>query len=436
MRRDDPFEAEGVPGTIDIMSSVAGSSLGERIASLKLSPTLGDDVYGSSDPFILSASEVNQTQVYMVAMPSNDSDNSNTTTSSNSTDPASFRRVALTIPLFNAEEAMMKSYCATFDAKPSAPSPLTMERCTNGTTTDEHKSQVFAYDPNTGSIQPMWFDGEDDGMTDDGDEGGEDDPSMDAPNNSTETAPVDPSTDADATVARIANLDEKLLDSTFGDATRPASFVAFAKSFAQDSGYPNAQNVTLVFTPAAPEVIPQAAAEEKLAGEASAASPTDAAATASDSVAVTSDSVSTTITFSAASAAATSLSSSSVTDVMSTSVAPSSTSDDSAIAADVPSSSASGISTTPLSATTSAASTHGLDVEVYDPDATASGVASTSSATISSVSPTRSDLASDSLDAQAASSTASTSTSSASTMTPVSTAPYEWMFKEGLAKSS
>lgn len=54
--------------------------------------------------------------------------------------------------------------------------PLTVESCEDGATDDEHKNRVFAYDPSTGVIQPMWYeDGEGDGYTgDDGDDNGDD----------------------------------------------------------------------------------------------------------------------------------------------------------------------------------------------------------------------------------------------------------------------
>ncbi|CAL1714496.1 unnamed protein product [Somion occarium] len=229
-RRDNVYQFEGVPGTVDIMSDVADSTSGQKIASLVLSATNGTNGSSPGDPFILNASSTNQTQVYLIALPPDDtsdssnsttaatSESSNSTSSANSTTADTYRKVAITIPLFDAENAVMESYCATFDPKPPAPAPLTVERCTNGTQNDEHKSQVFAFEPSTGIIRPMWFEGEDDGTEDDDTDSLEDKEAgtpvapEDGSNNSTSVAPQDPGTPSTDKTANVTSIDSRMVD--------------------------------------------------------------------------------------------------------------------------------------------------------------------------------------------------------------------------------
>lgn len=581
-------EPEGVPGTIDIVSNVAGSSVGERVASLVLSSTMGDSVIGNPDPFVLNASGTNKTEIYMVVLPdgaspsnSTSPDNgpnstypetpsNNSTTPTNATEPSdssqtfspmdlsgsapaadpsapsnssssnstdstapAFKRVALKIPLFDAESATMKAYCATFDPQPAAPSPLTVENCSDGPMVEEHKSQVFAYDPATGAIQPMWYDGEGDGSQEDGgDEDGEDgdipddDGSQDdggLPDDDSDTggagAPPDNSlpsstsgtsgADVNNTVARIERLSNDLLNN--GALIQPPapSMAAKAHAFVANA-YAAAQNVTLMFTPTPPELPSKAADEERLAmpsslstasGVPSATSTSDVSSTNTDSYSsysststissvataaaisstasanstnTSSGSISTTVTFSPVSAAVASTSATTASDETTTdssygsttvSLTPASatpSSSASATSADVSSSAfpssamtsvssmdamatssasatssdatatamSSGLSTTVTASGTSGSATHTLGVEVFDPDATTNSARSTS--------------ASGSMGAQAAqtsaaelsgsSSMSSTVSSGAPSMTPVSTAPYEWMFKQDAEK--
>ncbi|KIP07448.1 hypothetical protein PHLGIDRAFT_127644 [Phlebiopsis gigantea 11061_1 CR5-6] len=512
-------EPEGVPGTIDIMSNVAGSSVGQRIASLTLSSTMGNDVLGNADPFVLNASGTNQTQIYMVVLPDDDDSSdpgspsnstgpasttppSNSTSSANSTspgnststnapsasfapsaissmdvDPASnttapsnsttpsnstssststppqYKKVALKIPLFDAESATMRAFCATFDPQPSAPSPLTVESCANGPLDDKHKSQVFAFDPSTGAIQPMWYEGgEGDGYT--GDDGDDQDDTGD----NTDTPPVDDSPTpanvtstaaVDSTVARIASLSDKLMDNDSTIRPPTPNVAANAHAFAAGQ-YVSAQNVTLMFAPLTPELSSHAASEERMAGSSS--SPSSTSTTGSASATVTNaspDPVSTTITFSSASATSmtspTDTSSSMSTAGISTAsvaFAPASATSTSSSASATDSSTApsgSSPATDSLTATSSASATsttdsttssatssdasaslsvHSLGVEVFDPNATpSSSDVSTATAT-------------DGSSAASSTVTSSVQAAGAPTMTPYSTAPYEWMFKQ------
>ncbi|CAL1714495.1 unnamed protein product [Somion occarium] len=483
-RRDNVYQFEGVPGTVDIMSDVADSTSGQKIASLVLSATNGTNGSSPGDPFILNASSTNQTQVYLIALPPDDtsdssnsttaatSESSNSTSSANSTTADTYRKVAITIPLFDAENAVMESYCATFDPKPPAPAPLTVERCTNGTQNDEHKSQVFAFEPSTGIIRPMWFEGEDDGTEDDDTDSLEDKEAgtpvapEDGSNNSTSVAPQDPGTPSTDKTANVTSIDSRMVDEEDGDVTSPP-------------------NVTLVFSPAPPTVA--SSNSEKVGdGPADSASSVDPASTSTLSS-------SSADTFTAAATLATLSSSApaSASETVSASVSAMDALFTSTTQSDTPVSFASASSTTTSTAvvTTASASaisestgspanpTSGaLDVEVFDPNATGSmstvSTATSASITSSSTSPlislaanlfaasttdapetstTVTSSAADSSSPSVSSTVSSTSagieavssssvsatsvaTSATTSMTPVSTAPYEWMFKEGIAK--
>ncbi|KAI0343329.1 hypothetical protein BDW22DRAFT_1428736 [Trametopsis cervina] len=503
----------GVPGVIDIMSNVAGSSTGQRIASLTLAPATNSS--NSSAPFVLNASGTNSTQVYLVPlsedtfnpnspispnMPSNSTAPSNSTSSddsapqaesvnpsarvglggplsaslstdstdtpSNST--AALKKVALQIPVFDPQQAKLIPFCATFDPKPSAPSTMTMQDCSEGAMEEDHQSQVFAYDPSTGIIQPMWFKGEDDGMSgaDDGsdsnsagaaDESNDDTVSspVDASSAPADTGDVDPSTDVGAAVTRLSNLNRQLV----GDASNAANFAATKPvSFAEDSGSYNAQNVTLRFTPSVP-VLPQvdAPAEQQAVEPTASSSSSDSFATSSATVSgslssstdasmtlsstetgvsTATDSATTTFAFSpAAVASATPSDSASVS-------ASASASDASGVASSAASSSASSSATDSSSAASVTAtdsavlptsSAHGLGVEVFDPSATTATDSASATTTDSASLASATDSSSNSTITSIAS---GSSSSAAASMTPVSTSPYEWMFRKTSAKGN
>lgn len=204
--------------------------------------------FGNST-FILNASESNHTQVYMVPLNSTDSGVQGEDIP-----------VALKVPVFNPDSASMEGYCATYDPQPPAPAPLSAEPCFYDEPTGPHKSQVFAYTPSTSVIRPMWFSGE----TDEED-------SLDDPSSNSTVKPdgtVDPKTPLSNNMTRITDVGD------FGNSTAPPSSIASfdnstgieqgltGSGSGNDSMMPNAddfvakaQNVTLVFTPAAP-IIP------------------------------------------------------------------------------------------------------------------------------------------------------------------------------------
>lgn len=410
-------------------SQVVNSTVGQKIASLVLSqPDNSTAADNSTASFVLNASGADQTQIYLVAAPPDLSNSTaSNTTASNSTaadglSPASFVKVLLQLPVFDPEHAMMKAYCATFDPNPPAPSPLMVEMCMNDTQGDEHKSQVFAYEPDTGVIRPMWFNGEDDG-TDDSDPAD----SSDDPTSSSNSTTVDPTTPSSDKVVNVTSLDEMALDKQFGDATRPPLHAGLAKEFDADPGF--ARNVTLVFTPAAPEIMPQktvdndsdsdSTSDADTSTSSSATATVSASATSSDSVSAASDM-----------ATATATSSSTDLETASASATP--------LAAKFESTTVTTTSDSATASATSSATSASLAVEVYNPGASSSA-STDSTASTASASP------SDSIGAQDMEATSSitptdTATESlsgaSSTMTPVSTAPYEWMFREGTVKAT
>ena len=203
-----------------------------------------------NNTFILNASEGNYTQLYLVAL--------NTTDSGVQGEDVP---VALKVPVFNPDSASMEGYCATYDPQPPAPAPLSAEPCFYDESAGPHKSQVFAYTPSTSVIRPMWFNGE----------GDQEDSFGDPASNST-TQPdttVDPETPLSDDVTSVTKVGD------FGNSTAPPSRIAaFDNSTgieegtgsgpgsgndstipAADAFAAKAQNVTLIFTPAAP-VIP------------------------------------------------------------------------------------------------------------------------------------------------------------------------------------
>ncbi|KAI5122509.1 hypothetical protein M0805_001417 [Coniferiporia weirii] len=239
----DDTSASGVPGTVDIM--VSGTAT-ERLASLVLSSvpdnstansTSSTNTTQAASPFILDASNTTQTQFYLVALPSESPISALEASSSSNGGPSSSDvRVTLQVPVFVPLEAAMRPYCATFDPNPPAPAPLAMQRCFSdmessaGNSSDPsmHKSQIFVYDPVSGSIRPEWFDTSSNSTGTD---------SPDTSSNST-SGPTGSQLDF-----RIPN---SVKDVTSANYTTPSAPVS--------GGASSPRNVTLVFTPATPAV--------------------------------------------------------------------------------------------------------------------------------------------------------------------------------------
>lgn len=397
----------------DSQSPGPNSDVAQRIASLVLAApgngTTGDN--STSATFVLNASDTNSTQLYLVPLPASDVDAlSADPASSPPTSPPTFIKVALQMAMFDPQTAQLRSYCTTFNPRPAAPAPMTVEACTDGSSTDEHKSQVFAYEPGSGAIRPMWYEGQDSAAehdsdsstvpTDDPSDGDGSDDDLGGTSNSTT---VDPTTPTSSKVVNVTSFQQEALEEQYGDATRPPTRMASFKTFAADISS-NARNVTLMFSPVSPEVPPAApVAQDKAAVPAS--STELASSTTSVSGTATSTAMSDTTTVMTTSSAASSEATETLTSSSDTSSDTASTTSSSA-----PSSASSTVteSTTSASATASSA----FEVKVYNPYAE--------------------DSDSDSISSSATTTFSSTSTPAASaTMTPVSTAPYEWMFKQG-----
>ena len=250
IKRGDPG-IEGVPGSIEIMvrfwslylvypayralqSQSTKSEDGQRIASLVLVHPDSTMAEFGNNTFILNASESNSTQLYLVAL--------NTTDSGVQGEDIP---VALKVPVFNPDSASMEGYCATYDPQPPAPAPLSAEPCFYDESTGPHKSQVFAYTPSTNAIRPMWFS-----------DGSDEEDSLGNPSSNSTVDPETPLSDDATSVTEVGD---------FGNSTAPASSIAaFDNSTGTEEGQTGsgsedfaakAQNVTLIFTPAAP-IIP------------------------------------------------------------------------------------------------------------------------------------------------------------------------------------
>lgn len=171
--------------------------------------------------------------------------------------------VAVQLPIFDGDSVHPIQFCATFDPRPPALQPLTVEPCFDGrNTTTPHKSQDFAYNEKTGAVRPMWFLGENDGtvksqLSDSGD---------------TNTTKIDSEGNSSAFEhyeSSRSNFDNKISD--------PASTSNFASTISINHGEggkivarggASTQNLTLVFVPSSTAQntgVPQIIEVEKVA---------------------------------------------------------------------------------------------------------------------------------------------------------------------------
>ncbi|KAH9074741.1 hypothetical protein EDB83DRAFT_1866086 [Lactarius deliciosus] len=237
-------DMDGAPGRIDIMSPVADSADGKRIASLVLAPSNSTSASYNpttySSEFVLNASETDSTLMYL--LPVSDS----STTQSTSTLTSDEMRVTIRLAMFNRASASISPFCATFDPNPPAPGPLTAEECADDPV-GEHRSQLFAFDQATGVVRPMWFDGQSDGT-----EPEKGDCSNDAP-----LTPQDASL-VGATEAGANNVTSSpsTAPTTIGNSTvLSADTPQAAPSNSSGSGISGVQTVALVFVAADPEIL-------------------------------------------------------------------------------------------------------------------------------------------------------------------------------------
>ncbi|KAI0050982.1 hypothetical protein FA95DRAFT_418268 [Auriscalpium vulgare] len=424
---------DGVPGHIDIVSPVANAaSNGQRIASLVLAAnnatsSADPTAPASNVPFVMNASENNQTQIFLVPAPT-----SSTMTSALAPGEV---LVNLQMPVFDASTATVKAFCATFDPNPPAPGPLTAAQCTNGSSEDTHASQGFAFNPMSGAVRPMWYSGQDDG-TDDSSAGAAPPPTDDGTDGD-----IDPGTPQSAFVASVTDVEPDAPDSSSTSASAAQAFdatsalpsatdttAAPAATQSASGQFASAQNVTLVFTADEPEIEPGV---EDVTSTVDAtytwtststsvvvATATAAAADVSDSAEASTSTSGTVLAFDFSSLAATT-----TTDFGAFAVPTASDASDSTLSS-YPSVTDAAFPI-PLASPSSSS-----DV----PDSSAPPIGAfefTSSLPVSPTptpSPSPSPVGALGVQVVPEGTPSSASTAAAPTMTPVSTAPYEWMF--------
>ncbi|KAJ3523356.1 hypothetical protein NMY22_g11473 [Coprinellus aureogranulatus] len=234
--RDEPEGPEGYPRSYQHHESRHNAQPGKKIASLYLESQKQDDQY------VLNASEKDATEVYLVP-----------------TVPADG---APALPIIEGQE-----YCATYDPNPPEAEPLTMQRCmtvaddsdyleaakdvdaAKDTDPDNHKSQTFSFNPDSGVIRPMWFAGEDDGKTDSASVASDDTTPPSVPSASPSTTAGQsslPSVSSSAVVAEDTSTPSSSVPSASSQSASAPLPTSTSTITARDSG---AQNVTLVFVP-------------------------------------------------------------------------------------------------------------------------------------------------------------------------------------------
>lgn len=265
----------GTPGVINIMvspyhhrsfiqslitilqSHVNNAQPGKKIASLYL------ETEKQNEQYVLSASERDSTEVYLVPTvpPAGGS-----LTAHRRDNFKQEMLVSLRVQIENQE------YCATYDPNPPEAEPLTMQPCMTvadesddeqrakdveagkDRDPDNHKSQTFSFDPDSGVIRPMWFAGEHDGKTDSAH-------AEDVPEDATSSSVS--STSPSSTAAGPEESLSSVVSSAAAaeDTSTPTSAVLSPSSRSASAPSPtptstittrdasSAQNVTLVFVP-------------------------------------------------------------------------------------------------------------------------------------------------------------------------------------------
>jgi len=181
---------------------------------------MSDNSTTFSREFVLNASDMNATPIDLHTSPCNSSDST-----------VAFDEICVTlrVEMFNVTSASVVSCCATFDPAPSAPAPLTVEECRNDPV-GEHKSQLFAFHPDSRIVRPMWFETLDDEKDPEG-------------NGCNDNAP-----NGNVTEVGSSQTDS----STSADQDLPRNFAVPSNS--SDGSISGAQNVVLVFVASDPEI--------------------------------------------------------------------------------------------------------------------------------------------------------------------------------------
>ncbi|KAI9449779.1 hypothetical protein F5148DRAFT_1245854 [Russula earlei] len=226
-RSDD---MDGAPGRIDIMSPNVDPSVPTRIASLVLASSTMSANSTASNEFVLNASDMNATQIYLRPSSFN---------STNSTLNSDEIGVTLRMAMFDEALARIVPYCATFDPYPPAPAPLIAEECTDDPVSED-KSQLFAFHKTSGTVRPMWFKDDERDSQSDGCQGVPQDASLSNAN----------VTEADNSRPVSSESADQDLRSNFGSITTDPSQMERSDS----SEGPIAQEVTLLFVSSDPEI--------------------------------------------------------------------------------------------------------------------------------------------------------------------------------------
>ncbi|KAF6761824.1 hypothetical protein DFP72DRAFT_631690 [Ephemerocybe angulata] len=285
---------KGTPGIINIMSHVNNAQLGKKIASLYLEADQKAD-----STYVLNASEKDSTEIYLV--PAVPSDGGSRVVGAGRRRREDSSLVAKKEMLVNLRMEINKAtYCATYDPNPPEAEPLTMQPCMDDAASDDfeksssdvdaakdtdpnnHKSQTFSFDPDSGVIRPMWFAGEDDGKTDDdsdmhaqNSDESDSDPTTTASADATSSSSASPS---DGTTAADLSASPSL-SATSEPSAAPAPSPTVASR--EPSGSHAAQNVTLVFVPSS-KPSAEASEDAPTASESSSASMPSSSSTVSD----------------------------------------------------------------------------------------------------------------------------------------------------------
>lgn len=146
----------GVPGFVQVASTLSHSNLAKSVAGLVFSK----DPDSNSSDFVLGTSDSQSTQFYLApytdpliagsAPLSNFAVNTSASGQDVSDPEATIATYQLRIPILDSSSQQVNDYCATFDVKP--PSPLSMQPCGQ----IDGSSQIFGYNATTGELAPIY----------------------------------------------------------------------------------------------------------------------------------------------------------------------------------------------------------------------------------------------------------------------------------------
>jgi hypothetical protein len=151
--------------------------------------------------------------------------------------------VTVQLEMFDVTSASNVPYCATYDPDPPAPAPLTAEECTEDPV-GKRRSQLFAFDRTTRAVRPMWFDAQDSGKDECGD---------DAHRVAPQNASLPSVTEADSSHPNSTSSADRVLTSNITLLTADPSHIT--PSNESEGSIQRAQNVALIFVATNPEVM-------------------------------------------------------------------------------------------------------------------------------------------------------------------------------------